>query len=342
MICTKPEVTSDASQLLVFVTGIPSKAKTSDILDHFSRCGDVQMHKLRGPKEGNRVLQANPSSNIRRGFCILQANDPGSFERVLGSTTALFQGRTLAISPFRQGKELMAYNQSVNARRVIIKKVPASTDPEALRLFLELGFGQVSRIYRYEAESFEKAIKKCANRKTNSYSIEFSSEEAALNCASIGSFRVPGFHSLSWVEQYRPKIQSNQNRNSNLPSRPSHLFQLKPQRPLAKNLNSKHHQVKNLPRGSGRTGREARESHLHYLDHADKPTTRQYLTRPLHSSHLGIENGMPAVRYNLQRHESSFARSSDSFRKRPIPQARETQQTTNETTHYFHYQFAMA
>lgn len=207
---------SGGDHLMLFVTGIPSKSSPFQILDHFTRFGSVKIQKLESLKKGSRVLPVNPTSNTRRGFCILQADDLRSYQNVLSSAAVPFQGRTLAISRFRQGRELLEYHEYVNSRRVIIKKVPAETNPELLEKLVERRFGSIERIYRYEAESIEKAIKKLNKRRTHTYSVEFKTIQAAETAASMGAFNLLGKGSLVHIERYNRKVKTKITQESRL------------------------------------------------------------------------------------------------------------------------------
>ena len=192
---------------LIFVTGIPSKTHTQAVLDHFRGFGQVIMFRLQDNVKGNKVLQAHPSANIKRGFCILQAQNLLTYRKIISSTEP-FLGRTLAIGPFRQGSALWSHNGQVNSRRVIVKKVPSSISQETLQQVLERAFGEIGRIYCFAAESTEKAVKKQKNRKCNTYSVEFLTEASAMQAAKDGFLCIPELSSLIVLEQYQKNLPS--------------------------------------------------------------------------------------------------------------------------------------
>lgn len=169
----------NTDHLFIFVSGIPSTANSPSVLEHFRKIGNVKIHRLESKKYGSKILHLNPSTNTRRGFCVLQAMDGESYQAILTSTSCLFQGRSLAISRFRQGEELLSHNCDVNSKKLILKKVPAGTSIELLQAALENQFGPIDRIYRYEAESPEKKFKKEKTRKTNTFSVQFLNSESA-------------------------------------------------------------------------------------------------------------------------------------------------------------------
>ena len=188
--------------LMIFVTGIPSKASPAVVLEHFQVFGNFQIHRLGNSKKGSSSLNLNPVANSRRGFCVLKALDYESYVKVLNSSDKLFHGRSLRISHFRYGPELASHKEFMNARRVIIKKVPNGTCSELLQTYLENTFGPITRMYRYEAESLEKALKKEKRRKSNSYSVEFVEISSAIKATSLNCFYLPGCTTSIIVEKY--------------------------------------------------------------------------------------------------------------------------------------------
>lgn len=197
-------------KLMIFVTGIPSKTTPEVVLNHFRQFGTVELYKLGTSKKAFRVLSNNPSTNTRRGFCLLQARDVITFNNIISSSSVKFQGRSLAVSKFRQGSELYLHNEYINSRRIVVKKVPADTCPDAFRSQLETAFGVITRMYKYEAESAQKAAKKEKTRVNNTYSVEFE-EVATAEIATIDPyFYLQGVSSPVIVERYQKKSQSAQ------------------------------------------------------------------------------------------------------------------------------------
>ena len=191
--------------LLIFVTGLPSKTTPQVVLDHFKRYGNVQQYKIGNTVKGNKALQANCASNIKRGFCVLKALNQITYKSIL-SSSELFLGRSLVIGPFRQGSELWSHNESINSRRVIVKKVPIRIEEESLRQVLEYQFGNISRMYRFAAESIEKAAKKDKSRKNNTYSVEFVNEESAAKASKHGIICISDSASPIILERFQKKV----------------------------------------------------------------------------------------------------------------------------------------
>lgn len=297
--------------LMLFVTGIPSKSNPLEILDHFLQFGRVQLHKLGSSKKGSRVLHVNPTSNTRRGFCILQALDVSSYHNILDCSAVPFQGRTLAISRFRQGEELAAYNEFVNSRRIIVKKVPATVDLQELRCFIELRFGAIARIYLYEAESIQKALKKVSRRRTHTYSVEFEAIRSAERASTVGYLELPESSSPVLIERYNRKGSSQQVDSNSQPSTPNQAGGFRSVFPFqmvsadggwdcplwrAENRHSKPHKM-------GRQEadlRKRRHRDLITINHSLKPTARNYhYSRVSSPDRFLIQEERTAVRFNF-------------------------------------------
>lgn len=212
------------SPLLIFVTGLPSKSTVQVVLDHFKKYGKVQLYRLNNTSNNcNRVLQAHASANIKRGFCILRALNETTYQNILASSEP-FLGRNLAVGPFRQGSELWSHNEHINSRRVIVKKIPAKVLEDDLRKVLESQFGTIHRMYKFAAESTQKAAKKEKSRKHNTYSIEFAKEEFAMEASACTTLLLPDFTTPVVIERFQkknqelgmPPIWSAQSKNNNM------------------------------------------------------------------------------------------------------------------------------
>ena len=198
------DCSSDASYL-IFITGIPSKTTSAAVLDHFRRFGGVAIYRLEQCAKGQRVLHNHAAANIKRGFCVLQASCETTYQKILASRAPFF-GRSLAIGPFRQGSALWNHNEQVSSRRVIVKKVSSLVSEATLRLALETEIGPIRRMYRFAAESSEKAAKKEKNRKTNTYSVEFVEDTSADKAAHFKAFFLTGVNTPLIIEKYQKKI----------------------------------------------------------------------------------------------------------------------------------------
>jgi hypothetical protein len=87
-----------------------------------------------------------------------------------------------------------------------LKKVPSSISEETLHQFLEEVFGPINRMYRFAAESSDKATKKEKSRRYNSYSVEFSLVTAAMEVAKEGFIYMDSICTPIIVEKFQKKI----------------------------------------------------------------------------------------------------------------------------------------
>lgn len=88
--------------LLLFVIGIPSKAYQEKLINCLAEYGIFRIVSLKTSKSGNKIIEANPQSNMRRGFCIAQAFDLISFSNLIAANRIDFEGRYLGVTKFRQ------------------------------------------------------------------------------------------------------------------------------------------------------------------------------------------------------------------------------------------------
>ena len=169
--------------LQIFVNGIPSRVQPSTVLDYFCQFGSVFMQRL--SSDGNLVTvhPVKAAVNTRRGFCVLLAGNKETFDTILKLPSHEFLGRSIGVSKFRTGNELASHFKLVNSKRIIVKKVDSRICLEDVRSTLEQHFGKLEKIYRFEAESLDKASKKEYKRRTYTYSIEFVDSEQARKAA---------------------------------------------------------------------------------------------------------------------------------------------------------------
>lgn len=189
---------------ILFITGIPSKSSSEDVFDHFAAMGSIRLLRLRSSNAGGQIVQANPQNNIKKGFCLVQTFDQDTYQAILNSgLNKSFQGRYLIINKFRQGADLEQYNIDLASRRVIIKKVPADVPMEFIHFRVQSLFGKIHRIFRFEAESQEKAAKKKFNCKNSSFSVEFENHSSAQLAVSTGWLRLGLLGKLLQIEAFK-------------------------------------------------------------------------------------------------------------------------------------------
>lgn len=186
----------------IFVSGIPSKINAGQLKSLFSEKGSFQLISLNGqmlgPVQKGKAVIAGP----HQGFCILRALDEASYERIINEPEISFFGRTLNISGYRSPIQQGSSSYLTNLKRVIVKKVPVAITTETLELHLSSLFGDIEKIYRFEAETVEKAARKALTRKTHTYSVIFRDQNSANQAAQQGSVQISETSSPIFIEKY--------------------------------------------------------------------------------------------------------------------------------------------
>jgi len=172
--------------LTIFVSGLPAKTTPEEILNHFLRFGMARLQKLSVTLDSEKSKGVSKiTADIRRGFCVLIAADPLSFSGILGSSDSEFLGRRLGVQPLRTGSELADYNALINARRVILKRVPREIPEAVVHRQVEESFGTVLRLYRFESEDRARRRKSTRLGQMSSYSVEFHSIDSAVQAGNL-------------------------------------------------------------------------------------------------------------------------------------------------------------
>lgn len=197
--------------LLLFVTGLPSKISPRTIAGFFASFGPVALLKL--SKQGVGGLDLYPVTSgrdLRRGFCILYAYDSNTYKTLLQHRPLLFYGRSLTVAPFREGSDQTTSREQSRQSLVLVKKVPSVISEELLVKYLGASFGPVKKIYRLQAESPMKEVQKQRKRKNHCYSVEFESEGSADLAAQTGLIPWESLAEPITIEKYRKVERSNQ------------------------------------------------------------------------------------------------------------------------------------
>lgn len=309
MISTAVETRSVSTDRLLFVTGIPSRASLLDLETHFSRFGKVTILKLTSLRKGGRVVPANPISNIRRGFCVLSTEDKATFDAIMGSSSVLFEERELLIGRFRQGAELESYNTYVSSRRVLLKKVPTTIDQQILRCLIEERFGATARMYRYGAESRQKADRKDWRRPHYTYCVDFEAVSSANHATAIRRLELPQIGCSIQIDRYNRRGNSSKPRNtrntaSKLQDDASNqrISHLQTHNELVCAVREVTDARANLQKDRNLIHSKLWQDDAQGINHVIKPTSRSYFAihRPLQKSlQYGLEDQM--VRLNILR-----------------------------------------
>lgn len=196
---------------LLFVTGLPSKIHPQMIVRFFERIGHVRLFKLSKAGLGTLDLEVVYSHrDLRKGFCIIHAEDTVTYDAILGNQPLAFYGRSLSVMPFKEGSDQLSSREKTRESLVLVKRVPASIPEEVLKLFLCSSYGLVKKIYRLQAESPKKEIQKLRKRKNHCYSVEFQTIQSADLAAKVRFIYWDASKDPMLVEKYQKFSGSNQ------------------------------------------------------------------------------------------------------------------------------------
>ena len=168
------EVNSNEGFYQVFVTGIPRKTNIKLIVDYFIQFGSITVQPYKSYFKKNPNKNQNYQTNKfsgGNGYCLISTTSQSVYQNIMNHPEHNFQGRTLGISKYMSGKDLILYNNRIRGKRVIIKKVPSSFSLDELKSFIEQNYGPVQQIYVFKGDKSEDATKKHETRKNQAYSV---------------------------------------------------------------------------------------------------------------------------------------------------------------------------
>lgn len=195
---------TNLNPLLLFVTGIPNNSSEESVMELLKGLGNYRALCLKNSRKEIKILLANPKTNLKRGFCILQAASVEAFENALNLKAIFFGNRSLKISKFMIGPELQEFSENEDLRRVILKRIPTFFTEEDLTSLLEEKYGKVRRIFRFIApEKSTRSTKKAGRFFT--YSVEFDSQESAETATLSAQLFIPGLDSAVPIEAFQRK-----------------------------------------------------------------------------------------------------------------------------------------
>lgn len=204
---------SSSGEYRVFVSGIPRRSSTDDVLEYFSKFGSVKVEKY---QSYFKKQKAKPTYKGGNGYCILLMESERTFSSILATKTHVFFGRTLDVAPMRQGMDLIAFNADRNNRRVLLKGVPNEVCQETLIEVIQSSFGEIEKIFKYLADDPKTSIAKSLKQKKNTYSVTLADKNAADKLAKHEVLPLPiknsgGINIIVRVEKFRrTKLQPDQ------------------------------------------------------------------------------------------------------------------------------------
>lgn len=186
----------------IYVGGIPSSAKESELYHHFAQFGSIlKIHTFQDDKQSDK----SSSTGKIRGFCILDTKSLSTFKRILDFKGHSFQGRSLFCTKAKSGKELFESNQEINQRRALVKKVPAQLQASVIEKCITSTIGEVEKIYdfkSYDGRSISKNVK--------TYSVLFKNKEDLHRISYLkdGILSVGGYNVIVQHYDHEKRLES--------------------------------------------------------------------------------------------------------------------------------------
>lgn len=212
---------SSSGEYRAFVSGIPRRSSTEDVLEYFSKFGPVRVEKY---QSYFKKQKAKPTYKGGNGYCILLMEYERTFSGIMATKTHVFFGRTLDVAPMRQGMDLIAFNADRNNRRVLLKGVPLEVCQETLIEVIQSSFGEVDKIFKYLADDPKTSLAKSLKQKKNTYSVTLADKAAADLLAKNEVLQLPvqtsgGINISIRVEKFRrTKLQPENSESRKLVS----------------------------------------------------------------------------------------------------------------------------
>ncbi len=176
----------------LFVAGIPSRVAAPAVETYFSHFGRVRVQTL-PPRDSHTTTHTTAgaaetggggkSRPLHKGCCILVLDSPHTLHAILAVPVHRFHGRTLQVSEYREGVDLIRHNQQLNRRRVVVKKVPKHWTEETLVSVLSV-FGPVQSVYKYKAQCPRSQTVRELRQPTQTFSVVFFQRQAALEATA--------------------------------------------------------------------------------------------------------------------------------------------------------------
>lgn len=134
----------------IFVAGLPSQVDHKAVVAFFRQfTPHVSLSRSLEPSRIDRLAS--------KGCCVLDFRDSQEAQRILQLNYFEFMGRTLTLSPFKSGVDLVIQNKKLKKCRVQLKKVPWYLKEEDLKALLEDKFGPVYLIFQLRNEDPRKS-----------------------------------------------------------------------------------------------------------------------------------------------------------------------------------------
>ena len=130
----------------IFVAGFPALTTAETIKKYFETYGPVLSVEIL------KAGKAKANARLPKVYCKLRTLSEPMFLKIIGHPGPCFKGRSLFCQEFKTGERLAAHSFNVNARRIVVKKVPRSLSLSDLKEGLEGIAGKIEVIYEYQSD----------------------------------------------------------------------------------------------------------------------------------------------------------------------------------------------
>jgi len=153
---------TDADDRKLFVGGLPTHAKTSDIQDHFEKFGEIE----------EIILKMDPVTGRSRGFAFITFKTVDGLGRALVTETQTFLGKNISIkkAESKQGK-------------IYVGKIPDEITSEQIKSHFS-NFGTITQ--------FEQPVDKISKKRKDFCFITFKKESSAKQLIQTGLTTICG------------------------------------------------------------------------------------------------------------------------------------------------------
>lgn len=179
----RASVSSRAFSEKLFIAGVPSGIKPEMVVEYFCQFGQFSLYK---PSENLTVDHS--VSLYSKGHCVLTCANRSLADWAINQKYFVFLGRTLTVSLYRIGSQLIVENKRQNKCRVIFKKVSSKISEEDFKKEIECRIGELLAFFQF------KSINPLGHKKAGSkflpkhftYSAIFKDKQAAANIIEAG------------------------------------------------------------------------------------------------------------------------------------------------------------
>lgn len=197
-------------ELRLFVSGFSRQTTTAQVAAYFSLYGQAQVEKYDSYFKRD---EARARFKGGEGYFILCEMDPITYKQILEARPHRILNRCLEVCPLKTGLDLIMYNYQKNQRRVLIKKVPASTEELHFLDIIGSNFGPVEQYFGYKSDNLARQSRFISQKRFITYSVIFQEKASAVKAIRQGfiSLRTIDGEFIANVEKFKRSVVSEQN-----------------------------------------------------------------------------------------------------------------------------------